>query len=155
MYPKESIVSGPPKLVAIDHDDYHAEHVGRTADGRQFFLTTPFEATSKRHAGGEFVALYLFDRSGRLAEAKIDDFGPRATLNKEARRKLYEARLDELGPVEFGRIEIAPFALERFGTTFGLVLREPEEVGEVWAVEVQPGNYMAFFEPWDRGTYDT
>jgi hypothetical protein len=23
------------------------------------------------------------------------------------------------------------------------------------AVEVQPGNYMAFFEPWDSGDYDT
>lgn len=145
----------PPKLVAIDHDEYHAEHVGRMADGRQFFLTTPFEATSKRHAGGEFVALYLFDGSGNLVEAKIDDFGPRATLDKEARRKLYETRLQALGPVEFRRIEVAPFAVERFGTRFGLVLREPEEPDDVWAVEVQPGNYMAFFEPWDSGIYDT
>jgi len=23
----------PPKLLAIDHDDYHAEFVGKTADG--------------------------------------------------------------------------------------------------------------------------
>lgn len=149
------MIGHPPKLVAIDHDDYHAEHVGRTADGRQFFLTTPFEATSKRHAGGEFVALYLFDSAGSLVEAKIDDFGPRATLDKEARRKLYEARLQELGPVEFGRIEVAPFTVERFGATFGLVLREPEESDDVWAVEVMPGNYMAFFEPWDSGIYDT
>ena len=32
---------GRPELIAINHDDYHAEHVGRTADGRQFFLTRP------------------------------------------------------------------------------------------------------------------
>jgi hypothetical protein len=57
--------------------------------------------------------------------------------------------------VTFERIEVAPFAIERFGTTFGLVLREPEDEDEVWAVEVQPGNYMAFFEPWDGGDYDT
>jgi len=25
----------------------------------------------------------------------------------------------------------------------------------MWAVELQPGNYMAFFEPWDSGDYDT
>jgi hypothetical protein len=129
--------------------------VGRTADGRQFFLTTPFVAASQRHPGGEFVALYLFDRTGILVEAKIDDFGPRATLDKDARRKLYEARLKELGPIEFGRIEVAPFAVERFGTVFGLVPREPEEPDDVWAVEVMPGNYMAFFEPWDSGIYDT
>ncbi|MCU1676163.1 MAG: hypothetical protein JWM93_921 [Frankiales bacterium] len=54
----------------------------------------------------------------------------------------------------FERIEVAPFAIERFGTTFGLVLREPKDEDEVWAVEVQPGNYMAFFEPWDGGDYD-
>jgi len=41
------------------------------------------------------------------------------------------------------------------GTKFGLVLREPEEEADPWAVEMQPGNYMAFFEPWDSGEYDT
>lgn len=144
-----------PKRIAIDHDDYHAEHVGKTADGRQFFLTTPFEATSNLHPGGEYVALYLFDMRGNLLEAKIDDFGPRKSLDKDARRKLYEERLEELGSVKFCRIEVAPFAVERFGTTFGLVIREPEDADDVWAVEVQPGNYMAFFEPWDSGVYDT
>ncbi len=149
--------SDAPDLVAIDHDDYHAEHVGRTADGRQFFLTNPFEAASKAGAsdGGEFVALYIFDAAGKLLEAKIDAFGPRATRDEEARRRLYLQRLQELGDVTFGRIEVAPFAVERFGTTFGLVLREPEDEDDVWAVEVQPGNYMAFFEPWDSGVYDT
>jgi hypothetical protein len=65
----------PPDLVAIDHDDYHAEHVGRTADGRQFFLTTPFEPAIGGSDGNEFVALYLFDAAGKLLEAKIDEFG--------------------------------------------------------------------------------
>ena len=51
-----------PQLIAIDHDDYHAEHVGRLSDGRQFFLTTPFEPAGPHGPGGEFVALYLFDR---------------------------------------------------------------------------------------------
>jgi hypothetical protein len=45
--------------------------------------------------------------------------------------------------------------VERFGTTFGLVLRQPEDEDDPWAVEVMPGNYMAFFEPWDSGDYDT
>lgn len=50
---------GQPALIAINHDGYHAEQVGRTPDGRQFFLTTPFEP-----GGREFVALYLFDAAG-------------------------------------------------------------------------------------------
>jgi hypothetical protein len=147
----------PPDLVAIDHDDYHAEHVGRTADGRQFFLTTPFEPASAVGAGDgcEFVALYLFDAEGELLEARIDSLGPRVNVNPEEAHRLYLQRLQELGEVSFERIEVAPFAIDRFGTTFGLVLREPEDEEDVWAVEVQPGNYMAFFEPWDSGDYDT
>jgi hypothetical protein len=32
------IPKGPPKTVTLDHDDYSAAYVGRTRDGRQFFL---------------------------------------------------------------------------------------------------------------------
>ena len=140
----------PPKLIAIDHDDYHAKHVGQTADGRQFFLTTPFEPSVS-----EFVALYVFDRNGALLEAKIDDLGPRDRLDEARLRDVYERRLKELGPVTFGRISIAPFSIERFGTTFGLIARPPEEDDDEWTVEIEPGNYMAFVEPWDSGEYDT
>jgi hypothetical protein len=146
---------GPPDIIAINNDDYHAEYVGRTKDGRQFLLTTPFEPAYGGRAGCEFVALYLFDEKGRLLEAKIEDFGPRASLDHEKRRELRDRWLRELGGVTFDRIEVAPFAVERFGTTFGLVLRAPEDAEDVWAVEMQPGNYMAFFEPWDSGDYDT
>ena len=149
------MAEGPPDLIAINHDDYHAEHVGRTADGRQFFLTTPFEPAIGADEGGEFVALYLFDAAGTLLEARIGEFGPRTTLNQEEHRRVYRQRLQELGDVTYGRIEVAPFAVERFGTTFGLVLREPEDEEDAWAVEARPGNDMAFFEPWDGGDYDT
>ncbi|WP_369142023.1 hypothetical protein [Streptomyces sp. R44] len=152
---EEAMSGSPPALVAINHDDYHAQHVGRTADGRQFFLTTPFVPAIGTEAGGEFVALFLFNATGRFIEAVIDHFGPRATMDKDARRERYERLLHELGPVTFERIEVAPFAVERFGTTFGLVLREPDDEDDEWAVELQPGDYMAFFEPWDSGDYDT
>ncbi|HVX85799.1 MAG TPA: hypothetical protein VH253_13540 [Phycisphaerae bacterium] len=144
-----------PDKIAIEHDDYHAKHVGWTGDNRQFILTTPFEAAHREKAGGEFVALYLFDADGKLLEAKIDELGPRATMDREKARRLYDQRLKELGEVRFGRVEVAPFSVKRFGTEFGLIVREPEGEVDVWAVEMQPGNYMAFFEPWDSGEYDT
>ena len=149
------MAEGPPSTIAIEHDDYYAEHVGRRRDGRQFFLTKPFEPAIGGRAGSEFVALYLFDKAGKFLEAKIDNFGPRAALDKARCRALYEQRLKELGSVTFERIQIEPFAVERFGTTFGLVVRQPEDEGDPWAVEAQPGNYMAFFAPWDSGEYDT
>jgi hypothetical protein len=144
-----------PNLVAIEHDDHHASHVGHLPDGRQFFLTTPFVPAIGGDAGREFVALYLFDKRGRFLDARIDDMGTRAELDEQRARNTFEQRLAELGPVEYGRIQVQPFEVERFGTTFGLVPRAPEEEDDEWAVEVQPGNYMAFFEPWDSGDYDT
>ncbi len=141
---------GPPDRIAINRDDYHAEHVGRTSDGRQFFLTTPFEPL-----GREFAALFLFDSEGQLLDARIDDLGPRATMNEAQRREVYAQRLRELGKVRFERIEVAPFSIERFGIEFGLIACAPEDEDDEWSVELHPGNYMAFHEPWDSGDYDT
>ncbi len=144
-----------PNLIAIEHDDYHAKHIGTLPDGRQFFLTNPFVPAMGGDAGREFVALYLFDKHGRLIEARIDDLVTRAELNEQRARSTFDQRLAEIGPIEYGRIEVQPFDVVRFGTTFGLVPRSPEEDHDAWAVEAQPGNYMAFFEPWDSGDYDT
>ena len=149
------MIDEPPELIAINHDDYHAEHVGRTSDGRQFFLTNPFEPKIGDQKGSEYVALFLFDCDGNLVDAKIEEFGPRGSFDDDKRRQCYERLLSELGDVTFERIEVKPFAIERFGTTFGLVPRKPEDEDDVWAVEMQPGNYMCFFEPWDSGEYDT
>jgi hypothetical protein len=144
-----------PARVAIDHDDYHAEYVGRTADGRQFFLTTPFEPAIDGSQGEEYVALFLFDAAGRFLDAKIDSCGPRATLDHAARRATRDAWLAELGEVTYDRIEVAPFEIQRHGVTFGLVPRGPEGEDDSWWVELHPGNYMAFHEPFDSGEYDT
>ncbi len=145
----------PPKRIALDHDDYHADHVGRTNDGHQYFLTTPFIPATKANDGREFIALYLFDKRGSLIEARIDDLGSRAGLDRDKARTLLTQRLAEIGPVSQERIEVSPFSLERFGTTFGLVLRPPDDMDSGWWVEVMPGNYLAFHEPWDSGEYDT
>ena len=144
-----------PNIVAIEHDDHHAKHIGRLADGRQFFLTTPFVPALGNNPGREFVALFLFDKSGHLVEAQIEDLGTRVELNQDKAAAIYEKKLEQLGEVEFCRIEVKPFELKKFGTAFGLVPRAPEEEDDVWAVEMMPGNYMAFFEPWDSGDYDT
>ena len=144
-----------PTLIAIDHDDYHASHVGHLPDGRQFFLTTPFIPAGGGSAGQEFIALYLFDKGGSFLEARIEEMGTRADLDEQRARKKFEHKLAELGPLEYDRIEVQPFAVERFGAKFGLVVRPPEDDENDWWVEVQPGNYMAFHEPWDSGEYDT
>lgn len=147
-------MDGIPETFPINHDDYHAKHIGRTADGRQFFLTTPFVPAIGNETGGEYIALFTFDANGKLLDATIDDLGPRATLDKDAASITYEQRLASLGDVKFCDICIAPFTTKRFGIEFGLIPRESEDEDDVPAIEMQPGNYMAFFDPWD-GDYDT
>ena len=144
----------PPEKIAIDHDDYRAEHIGRLGDGRQFFVTNPF-VPALDGPGREFLAVYLFDADGKLLEARIDDLGTREKLDEAAARKKLEDRLAELGKVKHQRIEVRPFELERFGVTFGLIARPPEEEDEDWWVTLEPGDYMAFHEPFDSGDYDT
>ncbi len=145
----------PPVLIALERDEHYASRVGRIIDGLQVFVTTPFVPTSGDEVGREFLAVYIFDAKGRLVEARIDDLGPRSELDREQARRLLEQRMSELGAIDYGRIVVQPFAIERFGTTFGFVPRAPEKEGDGWWVEVQPGNYMAFHEPWDSGEYDT
>ena len=146
---------GRPRSVAIDHDDHAARYIGRTADGRQFILTTPFEPAIGGRPGAEFLALYLFNARGQLIDARIENLGPRPTMDEDRRERLRDEWLRGLGDISFERVEVAPFSVSRFGTEFGLIVREPEDEEDVWAVEMQPGNYMAFFEPWDSGDYDT
>jgi hypothetical protein len=155
MSPEGAVFEVPPTLIAINHDDYHAKHVGRTAGGWQFFLTTPFVPAKAEVAGAEFVALYLFHAAGQLMEAVIDNFGPTCHPGQRCAPSSLRTATTGTGQVTFERIEVAPFALDRFGTTFGLVVRQPDSEDEGYAVELHPGIYMAFFEPWDSGDYDT
>jgi hypothetical protein len=149
------MAKGPPKTVALDHDDYYARHVGRTADGRQFFLTNPFVPASGDDPGREFLALYLFDQDGTLLEARIVDLGTRDELDEDKARARRDEMLASLGDVEFCRINVAPFRVERFEVEFGFIPQPPEEPDEDWCVIVEPGNYMCFSPPWSRGWYDT
>lgn len=148
-------MTNAPHLIALDHDEHEARHVGRTEDGLQFFLTAPFRPARGELPDCEYIVLYLFNPDGSLQGARVDSLGPRASVDEEAARACYYQRLDDLGSVTFGRIEVAPFTFEQEGTVFGFELREPEAPDDEWAVDVVPGHYMAFFAPWDSGSYDS
>jgi hypothetical protein len=144
-----------PELIAIDHDDYHAQHIGITPDGHQFFLTNPFQPAYGNEEGCEYIALFKFDKSGNLVASDIDTLGPRGSFSEDDAKEKYYSKLDGLGKVTYQRIVVKPFSVTHNGTEIGLIAREPEDEDDIWAVELLPGNYMAFFEPWDSGEYDT
>ncbi len=70
-------------------------------------------------------------------------------MDKDSARTLLDRRMSELEGATFCDIRVAPFSTDHNGTEFGFI---PEE--ETGGIELQPGNYMAFFDPWD-GYYDT
>lgn len=150
-------MSKAPIKIRINHDEFHASLVGRTRDKKQFFITQPFIPR-----GHDFVARYLFDQTGKCVDVKLHDLGARTTgeptgnalfENSEA-EQVQRQYLLELGDTEFCDIEIIPFSHDAFGTAFGLIAQPPEEEDEEWTVIAEPGNYMAFYPPWD-GDYDT
>jgi hypothetical protein len=144
------VIEGKPEIIAIDHDDYHAQHIGITEDGLQFFLTNPFEPGEC-----EYIALFKFDPKGNLVDSDIEALGARGTFSEDEAREKYSSKLNSLGKVNFQRIEVKPFSVKFNDTDIGLITREPKVEDDIWAVELLPGNYMAFFEPWDSGEYDT
>lgn len=164
----------PPESLVIPHDDHHGTLVGRTADGDGFFITTPFTAGPRPADSREFVACYRFAPAGDLREAKIESLGSRADLVGAARahllpgnavegnsktRQVIERFLAELGDVTYEDIRVRPFRVERFGIAFGLIPDSADDLDEdedymPHYVTLLPGNYMAFYAPWE-GEYDT
>ena len=150
-------MSNPPKIIRVNRDEFYANLVGKTQDGRQFFVTQPFVPY-----GNDFVACYMFDENGAFVEAKIHDIGKRtsgqlpgnAISNDSNINAVQLEMLAELGDVDFTDIQICPFEYEYDGVVFGLIAQPPEDEDEEWTVIAEPGNYMAFYPPWD-GEYDT
>lgn len=139
-----------PKTIPICLDDDEASHIGRTADGRQFMLTEPFSPARA------FVALYTFDEGGALLDANIVELGRRKSVEEADVQQICEDLLDSLGDKEYCDIRIGQFSIQRFGLTFGLIPVDERDIDEddERALEFHPGNYMAFYDPWD-GEYCT
>ena len=144
-----------PMSITINPDDYHAKHVGRTKDGLQFFLTEPFFFDRNRLAVIEYVALYIFRNDGELFSHNIVKLGQRGEISEDHRARICNELLNTLVDTSITKIKVKAFSVEREGIKFGLIPREPDGDEDKLSVELLPGNYMAFFEPWDSGVYDT
>jgi hypothetical protein len=81
--------------------------------------------------------------------AKIDDLGPRESIDPEQADSLYELFLNRLNSPTFCDIEIQPFQIEKHGVTFGLIPNDEKNI----SFKFQPGNYMTFLPPWN-GQYE-
>ena len=100
-------VDGRPGRFVIDPDDFSAKDVGQTTDGRQFFLTAPFELDAS-----DYVALYIFDAYGQFIVARIDDLGPRPS-NQDALWQQYDQRRGQDRPGAADPLAARDFSLLR------------------------------------------
>ena len=148
----EAPASGPPARITLVPDDYHVPYAGTAEDGRRFFLSEElFDEKSS------YVGLFLWTSDGVFDEVRVDPTDrpeglPAQQAAPAGAEELVAARLAELGDYVLEPIEVEPFLEEVDGVEFGW--RVVEFDGD-YNVNVEPGNFIAYYAPWDGLDYDT
>lgn len=142
----------PPARFTIVPDDYHVPYAGTTGDGRKFFLSD--ELFDSRSA---YLGLFLWKADGTFEQVKVDKVArpaglPPGQAGPADADELVAARLAELGKYVLEPIEVEPFTKEVEGVAFGWVVRQFE--GD-YSINIEPGDFIAYYAPWDGLGYDT
>jgi hypothetical protein len=143
----------PPTRITIRPDDYHVPYAGTAEDGRRFFLSRElFEP-----GGASYVGLFLWQPDGSYDEVVVDEVRrPRGVPAGQAAPagadELVEQRLAELGDYTLEPITVAPFTERIDGVTFGWKLRR---FRGTYTVFITPGDFIAYYAPWNGRQYDT
>jgi hypothetical protein len=149
---------GRPTRFRIVPDDYHVPYAGVAEDGRLFFLSD--ELFNQELDGASYIGLFLWKPDGTFDQLKVDRVGrPEGLPPGQAgpagsgdAKALLRARLDELGVYDRRPISVAPFTRVVDGVTFGWELQEFEGT---LSLTIAPGDFIAYYEPWDGLEYDT
>lgn len=150
---KEKVVHHAPERFTIVPDDHHVPYAGTAEDGRKFFLS---EELFSSESG--YVGLFLWNADGTFDEVRVDDVsrptglppGQAAPAGADA---LVDARLAELGKYVLEPIEVEPFTEKIDGVTFGWKVGQYDDSS--YYINIEPGNFIAYYEPWDGLGYDT
>lgn len=153
--------SGPavaPERFTIVPDDYHVPYAGTAEDGRKFFLSDElFDFGAGDEPGSGYVGLFLWNADGSFAEVRVDDVSrpeglpPGQAASGDA-DDVVQSRLAELGDYELEPITVEPFLTKVDGVDFGWRITEYEGT---FSINIEPGNFIAYYEPWDGVDYDT
>ncbi|WP_327637437.1 hypothetical protein OHB24_03320 [Kribbella sp. NBC_00482] len=148
----EAEVDRVPERFRIVPDDYHVPYAGTAEDGRKFFLSDELFGS-----GAAYVGLFLWKADGTFDEVKVDEVRrpegvPPGQAASAGADQLVATRLGELGKYVLEPIDVAPFSVVRNGVTFGWVGGEFEGT---YSIHIEPGDFIAYYEPWDGLEYDT
>ena len=141
-----------PFRIRLVPDIFHVRYAGTAADGRRFFLSDKLFDGDR-----QFVAVFLWRSDGEFDELRVDtvprtERGPIGQLLRWDARPFVRARLAELRPIVREPISVAPFEETRDGVRFGFIERELDGQPDVY---VSPGDFIAYYPPWDGLEYDT
>lgn len=146
-------VGRPPERFTIVPDDYHVPYAGTAEDGRKFFLSEElFDGDSA------YVGMFLWNADGTFDEIRVDAVDrpgglPPGQAGRSGQEDLVDARLAELGEYVLEPIEVEPFTEDVDGVTFGWNLDQYED--GTYFINIVPGDFIAYYEPWDGLGYDT
>ncbi|WP_418275018.1 hypothetical protein ACNHYB_09030 [Isoptericola jiangsuensis] len=141
-----------PERITIVPDDYHVPYAGTAEDGRKFFLSQElFDMDTS------YVGLFLWKPGGTFDEIRVTAVpGPQGLPPGQAgpagADDVVSSRLAELGDFVLEPIEVEPFTQDVDGVTFGWKV---DRYDGDYSVNVEPGNFIAYYEPWDGLDYDT
>ena len=101
--------------------------------------------------------MFLWNADGTFAEVKVDvavraEGVPPGQAASAGADQVVVSRLAELGKYVLEPIDVAPFAVEVDGVTFGWV---GEDFEGTYSLHIEPGDFIAYYEPWDGLDYDT
>ncbi|WP_369370475.1 hypothetical protein AB1046_16995 [Promicromonospora sp. Populi] len=154
--PDEEAVAGEaPERFTIVPDDYHVPYAGTAEDGRKFFLS---EELFSLDSGFAYVGVFLWNADGTFDEVRVDtvdrsDGLPPGQPGGAGAEDLVAARLAELGDYVLEPIEVEPFTQDVDGVTFGWNVDRYED--GTYYINIEPGDFIAYYEPWDGLGYDT
>ena len=147
-----------PDRFRIVPDDYHVPYAGTAEDGRRFFLSEELFTAGSGHApGASYVGLFLWNADGTFDTVRVDKVRrPRGVPPGQAApagaKKLVAERLAELGDYVLEPIEVEPFTEKVDGVTFGWKVRRFDGT---YSITIEPGDFIAYYAPWDGLDYDT
>ena len=143
-----------PERFRIVPDDYHVPYAGVAEDGRRFFLSRElFEP-----GGAAYVGLFLWKADGTFDEVEVDqvarpDGVPPGQAAPAGADDLVAARLAELGDYELRPITVEPFLTKVDGVRFGWHVGRYDD--GTYYINIEPGDFIAYYAPWDGYGYDT
>jgi hypothetical protein len=142
-----------PERFTIVPDDYHVPYAGTAEDGRKFFLSEELFADDSAYVG-----VFLWKADGTFDEVRVDAVDrpeglPPGQAGRAGAEDLVEARLAELGDYVLEPIEVEPFTQDVDGVTFGWQVDRYDD--GTYSINITPGDFIAYYAPWDGLEYDT